>query len=361
MASAISLPSAMIMIAIVAPIGCSVSVDTNRPMAPSAASITVMYRHTSRTRKTPAPNEIDVPDSVVRGPPPNRIRPSTAARVATSSVATSEKTMIAPNLTASSRVRPAGTASRYRSVPRLASPAIVSAEIAATAMGRKSGSSSASAASAANSPLLVMLAKKSGPPLVESEIFDATLMRIGTVQSTARPTQFRRRPKMSHSSDRNRRVRSDHRRLLSVASSAGACAVAPPSICAVVAPAFDASVTASAAGSVVTRLLCSMVTMPAAHASPVVSVAMLGGVSRLRGSAADIEPLAGQLHEHVFQVGRENPEPGDRYARVHERRRNRLRGDVAEDAGDGVGMGTHLGEAEAYELGFRHVRLGRAD
>jgi hypothetical protein len=64
-----------------------------------------------------------------------------------------------------------------------------------------------SAASETNRPLLVMLAKNvSGPPPlagpVGGQIFVATAMINGTAASTASPAQFRRRPKISMSSER---------------------------------------------------------------------------------------------------------------------------------------------------------------
>src|SRR6476646_9046324 len=89
----------------------------------------------------------------------------------------------------------------------LASPATASAEIAATASGRKSPSSMLSEASATNSPLPVIAERKSGPrpssPGVET--LTAMASRIGTDASTAMPARLRRRPKMSRSSEpRNR-------------------------------------------------------------------------------------------------------------------------------------------------------------
>src|SRR5437773_9578879 len=206
-ASRISLPTVSTSVAIVAPIGCSVSVDTNIPIAPIAVRHTVRYPHTSTSRQTPAQNGSVDPDSVTSGPPPNTASPSSAPVPATSSVAASVNTVIAANLTSSSRTRSTGTASRYRSVPRLASPAIESAEIDATATGRNSGSSRVSAASAANTPFWVIWLTKSGPsPPPGGDTLTAMISRTGTTASTAMPTQLRRRPKISHSSDRKNRV-----------------------------------------------------------------------------------------------------------------------------------------------------------
>jgi hypothetical protein len=84
-------------------------------------------------------------------------------------------------------------------VPRFASPATESAEIAATATGRNNGSSRVSAVSATNRPLLVIEVRKSGPsprppPAWGGEIFTAVATMIGTAASMARPAQLRRRP-----------------------------------------------------------------------------------------------------------------------------------------------------------------------
>src|SRR5207247_11465032 len=85
------------------------------------------------------------------------------------------------------------------------------AEREATAAGRDSGSSRVSAVSAANTPFCVIWLMKSGPPPPPDGglTLTATTSRTGTAASTARPTQLRRRPKISHSSDRRNRV--DHR------------------------------------------------------------------------------------------------------------------------------------------------------
>src|SRR6266536_5471022 len=141
-----------------------------------------------------------------------------------------------------------------------ASPAMVSEAIAATPSGRNSGSSMVSAASATNSPLLVIDAKKFGPsppfpPVVGGQIFTETPMITGTAASTARPAQLRRRPKISHSSERRNRV---------LIRRGGA--------------------TAAGAAS----------------------------------SATDIEALPGQSDERLLQVRREHPEPPYRHVVVHQ-------------------------------------------
>src|SRR5262245_49976599 len=211
----------------------------------------------------PSPKLASVPDSNVIGPPPNNARPATAPTTATSSVAASANTMIAAYFTASIRVRFTGTARSPRSVPTFASPAIASPEIAATANGRNSGSSTVNAASATNSPLDVMLVKKSGPPLPDDGAltFTAIAMVSGTAASTARPAQLRRRPKISRSSERKNLVltgRGDHGRPITC----------PPDGCS---PGL-------------------------ADAPP-------------RTSTADIEALPGQRHEDLFQVRCHHREP----------------------------------------------------
>ena len=133
------------------------------------------------------------------------IEPTTA----TSRVATTAKITIAAYLISSSRVRPAGTVSRQRRVPRLASPAMESPEIALTAKGRKSGSSTVSAANATKSPLPVIALTKSGPPpRPGDDTLTAMEMITGTTAKTAIPARFRRRPKMIFSSESRNRARS---------------------------------------------------------------------------------------------------------------------------------------------------------
>src|SRR5262249_531055 len=155
---------------------------------------------------------------------------------------------------------------------RLASPAIESAEIAATASGRNSGSSTPSAASATNIPLLVMAEMKSGPsprpPPPGGETLTAIEMRMGTDASTARPPPLGRRPKTGHRSERRNRV--DSRRGRGIAIGAAAPSSAPPS-----------------------------------SAPP--------------SSAADIEALSGERDEQLLEVRRGDGEAADRYPVVDER------------------------------------------
>src|SRR5262245_48816617 len=146
---------------------------------------------------------------------------------------------------------------------------MVSDAMAATARGRNSGSSIVSAARATNRPLLVMEAKKFGPspPPVPlgGQIFTDTAMMTGTAARTARPAQLRRRPKISHSSERRNRVLNG----LGRATVAGATS-----------------------------------------------------------SATDIEALPGQRHEQFLQIRGEHPEPAHRHPVVHQRGHHLLRRDV---------------------------------
>ena len=88
------------------------------------------------------------------------------------------------------------------------------------ARGRKSPSSTPSAASGTNSPFEVIEDRKSGPrPSRGDEIRTATAMRTGTAARTSSPIWLRRRPAISRSSDRSRRV--DSRREGAPAGGAG--------------------------------------------------------------------------------------------------------------------------------------------
>src|SRR5580704_3775919 len=110
--STTSLATTRIMTAAIAPIACSVNVETARPIAPSAAIAAQTYSVTNSTRTSPAPSDTVVPDSSVTGPTGNRITPTISATTEAMNVATIAHTTIARYFTASSRVRPAGTASR---------------------------------------------------------------------------------------------------------------------------------------------------------------------------------------------------------------------------------------------------------
>src|SRR4051794_6609893 len=140
-------------------------------------------------------------------PPPNSESPMIVPTSATRNVAARAKITIAVYLITSSRLRPAGTASRHRRVPRFASPATESPEMALTASGRNSGSSKARAPNATNSPLPAIAMIKSGPPFWLGEDSRIEMAKItGSTASTPSPAILRRRPKMILSSDLRKRV-----------------------------------------------------------------------------------------------------------------------------------------------------------
>ena len=102
-----------IITAIVAAMGCSVSVETNSPTAPRAARPSAEVRADQqqppqRLRRTPT----WVPDSVIIGPAPNRAIPTTAPATATTATPQSAPMHSDRYLTTSSRVRWTGTVSR---------------------------------------------------------------------------------------------------------------------------------------------------------------------------------------------------------------------------------------------------------
>src|SRR5215472_11947210 len=107
-----SLATAMIMIAAIAAIGCSVRLEMASPIAPSMAMAADTYNTTNSSRSSPSESGTVVPDSRVTGPTGNSATPMISADAATSRHEISENTTIAAYLTLSSRARPAGTTSR---------------------------------------------------------------------------------------------------------------------------------------------------------------------------------------------------------------------------------------------------------
>src|SRR3954471_4210765 len=179
-----------------------------------------------------------------------------------------------------------------------ASPAIESPEMTATARGRNSPSSSVRAARATNRPLSVIEEKKSGPspPPPGEDSFTATEISTGTDASTSIPAWLRRRRRISRSSERSSRVEN-------------------------------------------LRPMTDRVTAPA----PV--------------SAADIEALTGESHEHVLERRRADPEPHHRDALVHTGGHHLLGCDVAEAPRGGVPAHDHLAEPELPHDGGGHLGL----
>src|SRR5262245_5440467 len=215
------------------------------------------------------------------------------------SVAAMVNTASPANLTAIRRVRLTGTASRYRRVPVFASPAIESPAIAPTAISRKNGSSMASAVSATNRPLLTTLVRNTGPSFgsVGAELFTDTARMKGTDASTASPAQLRRRPKMSHSSDRRNRVLTRDR----------------------------------------------------------------GAASRTAAvSTADIEALPGQADEHLLQIRRGDDESAYRDIVIDQRGDHLLRRDLAEQRGGQLLTDLDAGHAQRGERAPGGARVCRA-
>src|SRR5262249_48422002 len=160
---------------------------------------------------------------------------------------------------------------------------MASAEIAATAIGRNSGTSRVSAASATKNPLSVMDAKKSGPspppPPRPPPAATAIVIRMGTADSTAMPAQLRRRPKISSNSEPRKRGLTRRR--------SGSTAISP----------------------------------------------------------ADIETLAGQRNEQLLQVRPGHGELAHPDPVVHQRRHHLLRGHVAQRRFGFARTGEHVAQA----------------
>src|SRR5450830_859150 len=173
--------------------------------------------------------------------------------------------------------------------------------MAATAIGRNSGISSTSAASATNSPLPVIRSRKGAdsPPL-GGDARTAIARMTGTEIRISPPTQLRRRPKISHSSDRKNLAGTGR------LTRTGTCC--PP------------------------------------------------GAT----SAADIEPLPGELDEHLLEVPGEHLEPAHRHVTVHQRSHQGLRHDAVQHPGDQVAHRGDLGEAELGQHPRSAVRVRRA-
>src|SRR5450759_561287 len=177
-----------------------------------------------------------------------------------------------------------------------ASPATESPEIVPTASGRKSPISRVSAANATKSPLDVIEAKKSGPrPGRGVDTLTAIAMMTGTAARMPIPAWLRRRPKISPSSERRKRV--EMRR---GARSPGALVASSPE-----------------------RRVLSPVT-----------------------SAADIEALPGEGHEQVFQAGPFDRKTCHGHTVVHEGYDHLLCGHFAQSTCSPARFGYHLGQPE---------------
>src|SRR5450759_2499303 len=106
--------------------------------------------------------------------------------------------------TTSSRTRPAGLTSRYRSVPRFASPAMVSPATTPTVIGRNNGTETTRAAIPTNSPFCVIRSRNGGPSPgagLDDDSRTATATRIGIAASASKSAHVRRRRKSTESSE----------------------------------------------------------------------------------------------------------------------------------------------------------------
>src|SRR3984893_16546992 len=179
-----------------APTGASVSVEMNMPMAARPSSDNATNTAARPIRNVPAASDNVSPDSVVTPPIGKRMEPAISPAIATANVATKQKMVTVVALMTSSRVRPTGRDSRYRSAPRFASPATASPATIPPAMGRKNGSATVTPTRGPKTPLLVIWSKKRGPdpglgPSPERRT--ATATAIGTAASTSSNTRVRTR------------------------------------------------------------------------------------------------------------------------------------------------------------------------
>src|SRR6266516_2382858 len=315
MLSAISLTTASTSTVAIAPIGCSVKVDTASPMAPSAAMAAATYRVTKSTRSSPCPSGTVFPDSSVTGPIGNSAAPVASDAATTTQQADSPNTTIAAYLAASSRARPAGTVSRYLSVPSPASPATESPETTATASGSTSALMRVMAMNARNTPLPASWLMKDDPaspppPPRGAASRSAIPSRTGRAARTASRARLRSRRKTRRSSERSRRSQ----------------------------PGTAPGVLAS---------------WPPGSAPPAGGAAV--------ASAVDIEPLPGQPDEQVLQVGPRRVQPGDADTRQHELTADALGGLVRELGADLAVSRPDVGQAQGGQGLRRLAGLRGAD
>src|SRR5699024_4001897 len=158
-----------------------------------------------RTAAAPAPTE--APETSVTGPTPNSAVPITHPAIRIAAGAATQNRAAPAYFTSSSRSRPAGPTSRYRSVPCPASPAIETPATTATVSGRNNGVVITSAVTEANIPFWVTLAKKGGPwPCWggSAENHTTTASNTGMTASAASIAQVRRRRNTSAISDASR-------------------------------------------------------------------------------------------------------------------------------------------------------------
>src|SRR3954452_1645636 len=203
--SSTALRTAKPAVAAMAPTGASASVGTNRPMLANPSSEAATMPAAAKVRKIPSSKEMVVPDRVTTWPTGKRMTPAMSPPRATAMVAARQNTATVAALVASRRVRPDGRVSRYRRVPRLASPAMASPDTTATTSGRKNVMATVRPASAANMPLCDTWSRNVGPRPDEGppDRRTATASAAGMAASTARRTLTRMRRKSVASSANN--------------------------------------------------------------------------------------------------------------------------------------------------------------
>src|SRR5438552_9983913 len=187
----------------VAPSDESVSVDRNSAIAPTPSiekptySIAAPMRSTTWVGVSVGPlTEATTLTVVVPGCGGKSETPMRYPETATATTAPITKTTIDTSFATSRRVRPTGRASRYRSMPALASPATASPPTIATATGRKIGRTIASAAAANSEPLASTAARNAGPcpcPVPTRVVARNTATVAGRPHSSAMLTQVRGR------------------------------------------------------------------------------------------------------------------------------------------------------------------------
>src|SRR5450830_65428 len=150
-------------VAAIAPAGTSLGVVRKSPTATSPVRDRATYTATPATRSSPLPSGTVDPESRVKSRRPKYTAPTTSATTAIAITAPATNIRVASALTASRRVRDTGTASRYRSVPACASPAIASPDAIPVVSGRRNGRHMNRAATTRKSPLPVTLPTKPGP------------------------------------------------------------------------------------------------------------------------------------------------------------------------------------------------------
>ena len=182
--------------ATVAPIGCSVRVDTNRPMAPSALSPQPTYAdaeqqtaHRLGERRRAAGQQDHLPAS-------EQGQPDHAADQGDQGGGREREDHDRRVL---DHQQPRPTGRHRQQVAQRADVGLAGHRVPGDGrhgQGQEQGQLEVSAAKATNRPLPTMASMKSGPPPPPPAVFTATARMIGTTASTARPAMLRRRRKI---------------------------------------------------------------------------------------------------------------------------------------------------------------------